>query len=569
MVFTPIDNQAQYTDMSQNIQQSASPSGNGGGDMDASVAPTQVRDAFSRNADGHSKPVNDSPDNLNSTTRDVESENDSQFAEEHDTTNNPNSVLFVIHSRTKKLEGGFQPISPPDEGEPHVFTQHNVRDEDWAQFLTDLQDAARLHDSPPTRKSLSLPLTYHHFLTFLHVAPPSSLPGLFSSLNLGEGNMPVVHSALASSSPIQPAMVIKLWNKHYFHARGLDIVLAKGPRSLSGDTAMPPPDFSEPSSAFDRDAFVPSFHTYGLPHPPMMHPPPLPFMGHMHTMHGPPPFPGMHHGAFPGAPFPPMHDHDQQLPGFDFMNPRGGFRGRGGRGGRGGSGDRGRGFGHFFGGRGGFAGGMFRMDTDFGMSGRDGFGSRGRGNGPRGRGGFVHFGQHPHTGFSVDDFEFATFGDDGDMNDIVDLCDVGEDVTEPADDRKRSHSVCSDSSSSTMSSSDGRIEKAEKQEKGKERADKPGHEHRRGSHHRHGHGHSYHRRGDRFARHDLDAHRCGGHRRGHVDAKMAQKFACRRGHFGLGMRGGGFGHSFMPHRHFPGMFSDDGYYRLIVVDRQV
>lgn len=534
--------------------------------MDASVAPTQVRDAFSLNADGHSQPVNDSLDNLNSTTRDVELENDNQFVEELDTANTPNSVLFVIHSRTKKLEGGFQPISPPDEGEPHVFTQHNVRDEDWAKFLSDLQDAARLLDSPPTRKSLLTSLFTLPFADGPLVAPPSSLPGLFSSLNLGEGDIPAVPSTLASS-PIQPAMVMKLWNKHYFHPRGLDIVLAKGPRSLSGDTTMPPPDFSEPSATFDRGAFVPSFHPHGLPHPPAMHSPPFPFMGHMpptHAMYGPPPFPSMHHGAFPGTSFPPMHEHDQQFLGPDFMYPRGGSRGRGGRGGRGGPGDRGRGFVHFSRGRGGFAGGLRGMA--FGMNGPDVFGSRGRGSGPRGRGGFAHFGQHPHAGFFAgDDFDFAAFGNDGDMEDIIDLRDVGEDVTEPADDRKRSHSVCSDSSSSTMSSK----ERTEKQVTGNERVDKPDHERRRGSHHRHGHGHSHLRRGDLFAGHDRDAHGCRGHRKGHMDAKMAQKFACRRGHFRPGTRGVGFGDSLIPHHYFPGMFSDDGYYRLIVVDRQV
>ena len=526
--------------------------------MDVSSTP-QVRDASSRIPDDHAQQA-DAPDDIEIDVQEQEP---------------PKPVLFVVHSRTMKLENGFQPIAPPDEGQPHPFTQHNVQDADWAKFLSDLQESAKYMAKPHAREPPSFCFPRLSPFADCEVAGISSLPGLMSALNLGED---AVQDAPAPPlSGVHPVTVIEMWNEHYFQPRGLDISLAKGAYRLSGDKATPPPDMPHMPTPFGDHPFGPDFPPppyppppfppHGFPYPSPGMPPHIPSPGGM----PPPPMPPTGNVS-PPPPAPPMDDMPPMpgsMPPHPFMSPRGQFPPMFGRGGL--TSPRGHGPIGRSGGRG--------RGHHTGAGDRGGFGPRGRG-GHRGRGGFGHFGFHGHHGPQFDPFgaHNSFFGYEDFDPASYDYCDFDDD--EPADlyggeeevnkaGRERSHSVSSDSSTSTMSG-DEKI----KQDKGKEPEKDEKHDskgHRRGfkdhRHHHHHHGHDQPgARRERGHRH--------GCRRARGDAESAWRHNFMRGTFmrghghGFG-RGGFMGRGGRHHHHrfpTPFHFADDGYFRLIVVD---
>lgn len=50
---------------------------------------------------------------------------------------------FALISHTSDLQNGFPGDKPPSNDHPHPFTTHEVKQEDWIQFLTEIQEVER------------------------------------------------------------------------------------------------------------------------------------------------------------------------------------------------------------------------------------------------------------------------------------------------------------------------------------------------------------------------------------------------------------------------------------------
>lgn len=55
----------------------------------------------------------------------------------------------VLASVGKELDKGFPSAAPPSNAQPHPFVAHDVREEDWLRFMSDLKRAGSL--SPMNR----------------------------------------------------------------------------------------------------------------------------------------------------------------------------------------------------------------------------------------------------------------------------------------------------------------------------------------------------------------------------------------------------------------------------------
>ncbi|THG95419.1 hypothetical protein EW145_g7963, partial [Phellinidium pouzarii] len=178
-------------------------------------------------------------------------------------TEAPNASFppLVIHSKGKRLEEGFYNTLPPTDVEPHPFAQRNITKADWKKFLDDIQSSARLAASDSRSPQ---PL----------VMSGGIIRNVMRSL-----------SATATENQREPGSrnslgaLIDTWNENFFHPRGLEVVLAKGSRRLSGNLALPPPD-SMPSVHFNES-------------PTSRASPSMSPMPRMHSMPPMPPMPGM------------------------------------------------------------------------------------------------------------------------------------------------------------------------------------------------------------------------------------------------------------------------------------
>jgi len=77
----------------------------------------------------------------------------------------------------------------------------------------------------------------------LTVANRQAVLTSFKDNHFPERNAPPSTPVSSSSLPADPSSLIDYWNTNFFRPRGIEVVLAKGPRRLSGDRALPPPDY--------------------------------------------------------------------------------------------------------------------------------------------------------------------------------------------------------------------------------------------------------------------------------------------------------------------------------------
>ncbi|KAL5476684.1 hypothetical protein ACEPAI_2870 [Sanghuangporus weigelae] len=136
---------------------------------------------------------------------------------------------LVVRSKTQKLEDGFSPTLPSTKVQPHPFTQRDVGETVWRKFLEDLRSSACLASTHRPSLSRSQPKERSKFLQSVR-----NVVQTVSSSISGRQAEP--------ASNYDPAIFIERWNQHFFHERGLEVILAKGLLRVSGDKTLLPPD---------------------------------------------------------------------------------------------------------------------------------------------------------------------------------------------------------------------------------------------------------------------------------------------------------------------------------------
>ncbi|KAL5514461.1 hypothetical protein ACEPAG_2549 [Sanghuangporus baumii] len=135
---------------------------------------------------------------------------------------------LVVRSKTHRLEDGFSPTRPSTKVQPHPFVQRDVGETVWRKFLEDL------------RSSACLASTYRYSLS--RSQPKERSKFLQSVRNVVQTVSSTISGRQEPASNYDPAIFIERWNQHFFHERGLEVILAKGVLRISGDKTLLPPD---------------------------------------------------------------------------------------------------------------------------------------------------------------------------------------------------------------------------------------------------------------------------------------------------------------------------------------
>ncbi|KAF9223371.1 hypothetical protein BS17DRAFT_135705 [Gyrodon lividus] len=122
---------------------------------------------------------------------------------------------MCLISNGKDLSKGFPELPPPCQLNPHPFSTHDIVEEDWKRFLTDIKKAGSL--SPAQRiKSNVIPLVVG-----------ASLVGGFLMTHAIERRMKAKNRTAAGD-------LIDHWNHYFFGPRRLEVVLCQASERLSG-----------------------------------------------------------------------------------------------------------------------------------------------------------------------------------------------------------------------------------------------------------------------------------------------------------------------------------------------
>ncbi|GJJ10612.1 hypothetical protein Clacol_004839 [Clathrus columnatus] len=152
----------------------------------------------------------------------------------------PSFPPLTLNSRGTALDKGFPillpmplyPITHPIFGNPyqqqqqnfiHPFHQRDVLEADWTRLLEDIYITAQLSGAQKIVANV-LPLA------------TGSLIGSILFTRGIERNL-----KKKKSEPV--ADLVDTWNQCFFHARGLHVILAHGPESISGEFDGPAPDW--------------------------------------------------------------------------------------------------------------------------------------------------------------------------------------------------------------------------------------------------------------------------------------------------------------------------------------
>ncbi|OCB86494.1 hypothetical protein A7U60_g6388 [Sanghuangporus baumii] len=144
-------------------------------------------------------------------------------------SHSPSFEPLIVCSRTQKLEDGFSPALPSTKVQPHPFTQRDVGETVWRKFVEDLRSSACLASTYRSSLSRSQPKERSKFLQSVR----NVIQSVSSSIS-GRQAEPAGY--------YDPALFIERWNQHFFHERGLEVILAKGVLRVSGDKTLLPPD---------------------------------------------------------------------------------------------------------------------------------------------------------------------------------------------------------------------------------------------------------------------------------------------------------------------------------------
>ncbi|KAL5498800.1 hypothetical protein ACEPAH_2155 [Sanghuangporus vaninii] len=141
----------------------------------------------------------------------------------------PSFEPLIVRSKTQKLEDGFSPALPSTKIQPHPFTQRDVGETVWRKFVEDLRSSACLASAYRSSLPRSQPKERSKFFQSVR----NVVQSVSSSISGRQAE---------SASNYDPALFIERWNQHFFHERGLEVILAKGVLRVSGDKTLLPPD---------------------------------------------------------------------------------------------------------------------------------------------------------------------------------------------------------------------------------------------------------------------------------------------------------------------------------------
>ncbi|KAI0737205.1 hypothetical protein C8Q80DRAFT_1068465, partial [Daedaleopsis nitida] len=140
----------------------------------------------------------------------------------------PPAILYASGTDLTSPTSGF-PLEPPTcacAPAPHPFRTHDVNQDDWTQFLSDVRAAGA--GLTPVNALLA------------EAAPIVVRPPIFVGLLLGEA----LRAHVKSKRKSRVAEVIDEWNTKFFHPRLMNVVLAQGLMTYSGPADTPPADMA-------------------------------------------------------------------------------------------------------------------------------------------------------------------------------------------------------------------------------------------------------------------------------------------------------------------------------------
>ncbi|KAJ7093818.1 hypothetical protein B0H15DRAFT_947157 [Mycena belliarum] len=117
------------------------------------------------------------------------------------------------------LRAGFPVVLPPSPRTPHPFAVHDVCEADWKQFLDDMRTLAHLSPQE-TATAYGVPIL--SALPLINVAVASA----------------ITHH-IKRKKPRLVSLLVDKWNHHFFHPRGMEVILMRGQTKLSGQSDQP------------------------------------------------------------------------------------------------------------------------------------------------------------------------------------------------------------------------------------------------------------------------------------------------------------------------------------------
>ncbi|KAI6099759.1 hypothetical protein F5141DRAFT_1143415 [Pisolithus sp. B1] len=122
---------------------------------------------------------------------------------------------MCLISNGKELAKGFPELPPPCQLAPHPFATHDVTEEDWKRFLTDVKKGASLTGAQRIKSNV-IPL----------VAGLSFVGGLFMTH--------AIEQKMKSKNRTAAGDIVDHWNHYFFGPRRMEVVLSQGSERLSG-----------------------------------------------------------------------------------------------------------------------------------------------------------------------------------------------------------------------------------------------------------------------------------------------------------------------------------------------
>ncbi|KAF4580402.1 hypothetical protein EYR40_003118 [Pleurotus pulmonarius] len=120
----------------------------------------------------------------------------------------PTFPAIYLISNGKHITKGFPLVPPPSSNEYHPFTTHDVTQEDWQSFVSDINQAAEL---TPKDKMQAYSLPFISIVPFVN-----SVAGL------------AVTTYMKKRKEVPVSKRINAWNHYFFHPRRMDVVLMRG-----------------------------------------------------------------------------------------------------------------------------------------------------------------------------------------------------------------------------------------------------------------------------------------------------------------------------------------------------
>ncbi|KAF8656519.1 hypothetical protein AX16_002483 [Volvariella volvacea WC 439] len=148
----------------------------------------------------------------------------------------PFEPIFLI-ARGRYLDKGFPPVPPPAPFRTHPFSNHDICQQDWVQFLEDIRLAAKL--TPNQRR----------------MAEGLPLVSMVPVVNTLVAHAVKTHMKRKKEEPA--SSVVDAWNHHFFHPRKVEVILMRGPVRVSGTKNYAIPDLHVPETVNFSLANVP------------------------------------------------------------------------------------------------------------------------------------------------------------------------------------------------------------------------------------------------------------------------------------------------------------------------